>query len=225
MFRRAPDYDTGDDHVVRSRAAEVRKRLALYYQETGHTDAVRISVPSGSYRAVFEIPSRGTEVAAEPPAQAPMIQTVTVLANVPEPRVQRLANRAAEEPAPVRHSVQLNIWRGVAVLAVLACVILAAYPRRHAVPQSAPFTKFWAPLLSNPKPALIYCGGGFVYKLSDTYLDSYKQRHGIMDDRYELFVNLKPDDTVRGTDLLPDKQLVPFGDLATTARVTSMLTE
>src|SRR5271157_2416875 len=32
VFGRAPDYDTAEDPVVRLRAADVRKRLAQYYQ-------------------------------------------------------------------------------------------------------------------------------------------------------------------------------------------------
>src|ERR1700746_4162353 len=32
VFGRAPDYDTAEDPVVRVRAADVRKRLAQYYQ-------------------------------------------------------------------------------------------------------------------------------------------------------------------------------------------------
>jgi hypothetical protein len=47
------DYDPGDDPIVRVRAAEVRRRLAQYYQ--GGTDnQIRIEIPPGSYRAVFQ---------------------------------------------------------------------------------------------------------------------------------------------------------------------------
>jgi len=53
VFNRRPDYDTNDDPIVRARAAEVRKRLALYYQTT-REEEILISVPSGSFRAVFE---------------------------------------------------------------------------------------------------------------------------------------------------------------------------
>ena len=36
VFARKADYDTSTDHVVRAAAAEVRKKLAQYYQEPGH---------------------------------------------------------------------------------------------------------------------------------------------------------------------------------------------
>ena len=35
VFGRAADYDTNLDHVVRSVAGEVRRRLAQYYMESG----------------------------------------------------------------------------------------------------------------------------------------------------------------------------------------------
>ena len=53
VFGRRPDYDTNSDPIVRARVAEVRKRLALYYQ-TEQEKAVRISVPLGSFKATFE---------------------------------------------------------------------------------------------------------------------------------------------------------------------------
>ena len=39
VFRRTPDYDTGNDHVVRSAMSEVRRRLAQYYSEVGSEPA------------------------------------------------------------------------------------------------------------------------------------------------------------------------------------------
>jgi hypothetical protein len=53
VFGRNHDYEPGDDPVVRTRAGEVRKRLAQYYQD--RTDSlVRIDIPPGSYKAVFQ---------------------------------------------------------------------------------------------------------------------------------------------------------------------------
>ncbi len=53
VFGRGPDFEPGEDPVVRVRAAEVRKRLAQYYQN--RTDSpVRIDIPPGSYKAVFQ---------------------------------------------------------------------------------------------------------------------------------------------------------------------------
>lgn len=53
VFGRSHDYEPSDDPVVRVRAAEVRKRLAQYYQDRADSP-VRIDVPPGSYKAVFQ---------------------------------------------------------------------------------------------------------------------------------------------------------------------------
>lgn len=53
VFGRSPHYEPGEDPVVRVRAADVRKRLAQYYQQCAHC-LVRIEIPAGSYRAVFQ---------------------------------------------------------------------------------------------------------------------------------------------------------------------------
>jgi hypothetical protein len=53
VFGRPPDYDTAQDPVVRASAAEIRKKLAQYYQEPGHESETRIDLLSGSYVAEF----------------------------------------------------------------------------------------------------------------------------------------------------------------------------
>lgn len=52
VFSRKHDYAPSEDPIVRVRAAEVRKRLAQYYQ-CGNGSSVRIEIPPGSYKAVF----------------------------------------------------------------------------------------------------------------------------------------------------------------------------
>ena len=55
VFGRRPDYDQAADPVVRIRAADVRKRIALFYEATeAATRQVKIAIPSGSYKATFE---------------------------------------------------------------------------------------------------------------------------------------------------------------------------
>lgn len=53
VFQRAPDYDTGDDSIVRVKASELRKRLAQYYLEAGTGRDVVIDLPPGSYSPEF----------------------------------------------------------------------------------------------------------------------------------------------------------------------------
>ena len=55
VFDRAPDYDTNQDPVVRLSAGEVRKRLALYYQQAEHRDEMVIGLNAGSYVPSFTL--------------------------------------------------------------------------------------------------------------------------------------------------------------------------
>lgn len=57
VFRRAPDYDTTADPVVRNTASEVRKRLEEYYSEPTRVSEVRISLPVGGYVPEFQRPA------------------------------------------------------------------------------------------------------------------------------------------------------------------------
>lgn len=49
VFGRAAGYDTAADHIVRSTAGDVRRRLAQYYQENGEKGGMRIDFAPGSY--------------------------------------------------------------------------------------------------------------------------------------------------------------------------------
>ncbi len=67
VFGRSPDYDTGQDSIVRVKANEVRRRLAQYYDL--HPDSpLRIELPAGSYHPVCHA---APAPPAEPPAVAP----------------------------------------------------------------------------------------------------------------------------------------------------------
>jgi hypothetical protein len=55
VFDRPADYDTGQDPVVRSTAAEIRKKLAQYYQVPEHASEPHIELHSGSYVALFHL--------------------------------------------------------------------------------------------------------------------------------------------------------------------------
>lgn len=49
VFARPLDYETSEDPIVRVSAAEIRKRLAQYYQDPCHDGELRIELRTGSY--------------------------------------------------------------------------------------------------------------------------------------------------------------------------------
>lgn len=69
VFHRAPDYDTNQDPVVRLSAAEVRKRIAIYYQHPDHQNELAIELNPGSYVPHFR------PQPAPPPAAA-VVETI-----------------------------------------------------------------------------------------------------------------------------------------------------
>src|ERR1700689_5021777 len=56
-FGREPNYDANLDPVVRTTAAEVRKRLIQYYYNTDHFGELIVELPLGSYVPSFRDPT------------------------------------------------------------------------------------------------------------------------------------------------------------------------
>jgi hypothetical protein len=140
VFGKALTYDTSLDHVVRTAASELRKRLALYYGREEHRNELRISLVPGSYVPQFHRPVTALrESAVEPVVEA--AEEVT---------------SALTEPLPTpRKSVDKRLVAGA--LSVL--IVLAAVAGWHWVKiQPTPQQIFWKPLLSNGSPVLIAVG-------------------------------------------------------------------
>lgn len=133
VFGREPDYDTNLDPVVRTTAAEIRKRLAQYYQEPNHDTEPRIDLPLGSYAARFQAP------AAKP-------ATITSTALLTEP--------AAVPLAPVtrpRRTLLLAALSGIPVLIVVAAWL------KPWTPQTS-LDRLWSPVLDSSSPVLLCVG-------------------------------------------------------------------
>ena len=56
VFGREPTYDTNLDHIVRTAATELRKRLAIYYGDEKHRSELRMGLVPGSYIPKFSPP-------------------------------------------------------------------------------------------------------------------------------------------------------------------------
>lgn len=97
VFARSPDYNTGEDSIVRVQARLLRKKLDEYFAENGRQEPIAVSMPKGSYLPVFQ-------QMEEPKA--------TVDAEIPAP-----AERAAT--ASLEHRKVHGVWAAVGVIAVL----------------------------------------------------------------------------------------------------------
>ncbi len=139
IFGRDADYDTASDPIVRVTAAEIRKRVAQYYQDPAHVDELHIAIPSGSYIPHFHWPN-GSD----------------------DPILKELAQAAAEDdPVSAMHpdSTAAPAHRHSSVLLAIACVAtgllsVGSVLLWQAAHRPAP-DFFWAPITSSPDPVLL----------------------------------------------------------------------
>jgi hypothetical protein len=137
IFGRKADYDTSSDPIVRVTAAEIRKRIAQYYQEPDHETELRISLEAGSYIPQFHWPK---DAHPNPPMEL----------DVPVHRAK------AEESSlplaePEAHRRRWFVVSAAALLMVVAVGLAFAWRSAH----SSPIDFFWGPVLNAANPALL----------------------------------------------------------------------
>src|ERR1700727_2779638 len=137
IFGLRADYDTASDPLVRVTAAEIRKRIAQYYQDPGHESELRVSLPSGSYIPQFHWPETAKQNGG---AQTSIIPLTPALV-VDEP--------IKEEPR--RAGRPRWLWPATAFVVALLCVG-AAFLWESA--QRSPLNFFWGPVINSNEPVL-----------------------------------------------------------------------
>lgn len=142
VFGRSASYDTNIDHIVRTAASELRKRLAIYYGDEKHRGELRIGLHPGSYLPKFA-PAHETSPSDRPIAvpmhPAPDEQQLPISITPEERRRRRLAG------------VPLLFWGlGLALL-------IAALGYRWLRPPSAD-SLFWQQVVNTPGPVLLAVG-------------------------------------------------------------------
>ena len=150
VFGKEADYDTGTDPIVRVTAAEIRKRIAQYYQEPGRESELRISLPSGTYVPRFDWPGLNPESKTTArPGENSHGQAAVEDGAQSEAQVEAAAG-GAERSQSIRFR---------AAIAALICVTAAllAIGVNFALQQvkESAFNFFWGPVLSSPDPVLV----------------------------------------------------------------------
>lgn len=139
VFQRPPDYDTGEDSIVRVKASELRRRLAQFYHEASRS-AVEIEIPVGSYMPEFRM--------HKPAIAAP---------GFPAP--------AAAPAAPRRRAIPGLLAAGAVALVVLIAAGLLWSNRVQ--PAQAALDAFWAPVYRSSSPVLLCVAQPVVYWLAE----------------------------------------------------------
>ncbi len=140
LYGRPLDYDTSNDAIVRVKANEVRKRLAMYYSNATAEDVCRIDLPPGSYSPVFEFLGDAAAPAGEPVAEPPT------------------AEGTAAAPAPVEKPLKRFSGRLLVLLAgtvLLGLAIAALFEGRF----NPPLDRFWTPFLNPARQILVFLPG------------------------------------------------------------------
>jgi hypothetical protein len=143
VFGRSPSYDTNVDHVVRTAAGEVRKRLALYYMENGRGDRLRIDVPPGSYVPQFKWIGEGALTGATTPVAPPI-----------EPATELSEKKPGERTRNRRWILLASLLVNVAlVLALVEASKIGVLARGESA-----LEKFWEPVFQTSSPVLLCVG-------------------------------------------------------------------
>jgi hypothetical protein len=139
IFGREPSFDTSADSIVRVAAAEVRKRIAQYYQEEGHEHELRIDLPSGSYVPRFRQPQGPPSAIVTAPEIAAPVQT-----DQTEKSVQASAISSGRKKL---------VFAAAALLLITIGTLIALQDR-----SDAGLNRFWGPVFEPSTPVLICVG-------------------------------------------------------------------
>ena len=142
-FGRDPDYDVNLDPVVRTSAAEVRRRLIQYYYEPAHAGEPIIELTAGSYVPVFR----------EPEPDPVIVPDTDSDATTDGARVMEISSPSA---APLLPRIRRWLLLAIALLVAVAAGIGIGRYRPSHPPSNV--DRFWQPIISSQSP-ITYCVG------------------------------------------------------------------
>jgi hypothetical protein len=146
VFGRDAGYDTTSDPIVRVTAAEIRKRIAQYYQDSGNPEELRISLPPGSYVPHFEWPKAHSLTEVESPSGSLPLES-----HAP-PQGADLPSKPLDPPKTVIPAGPHASWLVAAGLLVLLFAV-GGWSWIRSRPST--LDRFWAPVLDAADPVAV----------------------------------------------------------------------
>ncbi len=213
VFGRAPDYEPGEDPVVRIRVADVRKRLALYYQAQPDL-RLKIEIPVGSYRA--KLTESTVKRTSEPAAT-----------RVPEQGADLpLEDRAIPKEAnPVKRKLSRGKLMAVCAAVGIAFACLSWYVHRMHTSADLALSVFWEPLVHENRPVLISVGTNAVYSFTNEAREAYAQENRLDPNGPEFYMSWPAGHLIDQKDITRAKNsFVALGDVEAITHVASYLT-
>jgi hypothetical protein len=155
-FGREPVYDVNLDPVVRTAAAEVRKRLSQYYYNPDHAGELVIELPIGSYVPTFREPAASPRGFAAEPLVAEKVESL------PKDSVfQSLTHAKAEQahsPLVTRRWIPIAIALLVAALIGFSVGRVRLPSRAAGAGEPSNMSRFWQPITATSS-RVTYCLG------------------------------------------------------------------
>jgi hypothetical protein len=146
VFGKNANYDTANDPIVRVTAAEIRKRIAQYYQEPAHEHELRLSLPPGSYVPKFDPPHSLR-------AQEPRSTLLTAQGEAESATAATTALSTEHHLVATSASAKRG-WAVPVLTAVVLLLIAAGGWAWWQSSQTSALTEFWAPVLNSSDPVL-----------------------------------------------------------------------
>jgi hypothetical protein len=155
-FGREPNYDVNLDPVVRTTAAEVRKRLIQYYYSPDHVGELIIELTVGSYVPSFREPAPHSSASADAEEPAEHVEAS------PQDPIATEDTRADSKGAHAR----LAFYHWIAIAAALLFAVLLGFGIgrvKRPIPAARPsepsnLARFWEPITATSS-RVTYCLG------------------------------------------------------------------
>jgi hypothetical protein len=249
IFRRKPDYPTGEDAVVRVQAGDVRRRLDLYNAHPDPVSRVLLQIPLGSYAPVFRWrsdhhwsdshPDSESGLILDPasvppaaPATGPVLSLVETFEMTAADQPQS-ARGASARPVRAGHRSAMSWWLiALSVFAGAVCLLMTGWLLGRARDRSAePAVKaFWMPALLSPNPVLLCVPKPLLYRPSDELFNRYAKTHAnalnTREERRNDVLPLQPDEPLRWDDMVPVRNSGPaIGGVIAAVNLSRLLTE
>ena len=152
VFGRKPDYDNNSDPIVRVTATELRKKLAQYYYEDGHSDEIRIELPPGAYLPRFRRSMAG-DIAAADQAETLKLEISTPVAAASAATIESSkGEQDARASSPHRLLPLPWVAGGICLLII---VIAVFFTQRIWRQSSSSLDGFWAQIVQGSSHILI----------------------------------------------------------------------
>jgi hypothetical protein len=152
VFGREPTYDTNLDHIVRTAATELRKRLAIYYGDEKHRSELRMGLTPGSYIPHFMLPLQAPHLGHAVESETAIARPGTGVEQIdvaPEMQLQP----STFVLAPGRRRVHFAGLCAVCAVAMIAGGIWYGGFHRETAQEL-----FWKPVIDTPGPVLLAIG-------------------------------------------------------------------